>query len=118
MTPEEARGHYREFITSIGEQVLIRRYFGTGSTRPKYEAQAWAKVAGYDPQVLAGQMQQGDRHLIVLAEDLEDAQFSLPITSNDRVEIGGKELAISVPDDFTRRIAGTVVAYDLIARGA
>lgn len=116
MTPEAAIGMYRRLIAS-GEDVLLRRYTGTGATRAKFEVRVRAKVAGYEPQDLVGSVQQGDRKVIVLAEDVDAAQFPVPITNSDKIVVRGKELTIQSVDDSTRRIAGVLVAYELPVRG-
>lgn len=116
MTPELARAMYRRLIVS-GEEIKLRRYTGTGTSRPFADYLLRAKVAGYTPQELVGNIQQGDRNIIALAEDVFAAQFPVPITPNDKVIVRGKELAILSVDDSTRRIGGELIAYQIQARG-
>lgn len=117
MTPEQCRNTYRRMLYQSGEPVTIRRYTGTGSSRPKFEAQVQARVTEYAPNELVGLVQQGDRKLIILADDLVSAQFSLPLRKGDKAVVRGKELNIESPDDNTRRIGGVLIAYDLRVRG-
>jgi hypothetical protein len=77
MTPAEVKDAYRRALGEF-EPILIRRYAGAGASRPHFDAQAQARVMGYEPHELVGTIEQGDRRLIVLAEDLIDAQFALP----------------------------------------
>jgi hypothetical protein len=114
MTPESATASYRR---ALGETVQIRRYTGTGSNRPRFDVSVRARVAGYEPQQLVGSIQQGDRKVIVLAEDLINSGFALPVTTNDKVVARGKELAILGVDDNTRRVDGVLIAIDLQVRG-
>lgn len=118
MTPETAKGMYRRRIGK-GETVFIRRYTGVGPNRPRYDVPVRARVVGYDPTFLGvGFVEQGDRHIIFLAEDLLAGGFVLPVTTNDKAVVKGRELAIIAPDDATRRAdGGVLVAFDLQVRG-
>jgi hypothetical protein len=118
MTPEHVKETYRRMIDEIGEPIVIRRYTGAGVNRPHFDVEVRARVAGYQPEELVGGIVQGDRRIIVLVEDLIDAQFALPIVASDKVLVrGGPELAITKPDDSTRRIHGVLIAYELTAKG-
>jgi hypothetical protein len=117
MTPEQVKSTYRRMIDSVGATVMIRRYTGSGTARPCFEVEVKARVTGYDANELIGNIQQGDRKAIMLAQDLIDAQFALPVRSSDKLVVRGKELAIIDPDDSTRRIQGVLVAYELQVRG-
>jgi hypothetical protein len=56
--------------------------------------------------------------VILLAEDLTAAGFSLPLLATDRIVIQGKEFTPTAPpDDSTRRIGDTLIAYELALRG-
>lgn len=100
-----------------GETVVHRRYTGAGPNRPKFDVEVMAVVVGYDEKEFVGSIQQGDRKIILLAEDLIEAQIALPITSSDRIVVRGKELTIIAPDDSTRRVQGVLIAYELQVRG-
>lgn len=100
-----------------GETIQIRRYTGTGTNRPHFDVDVIARVIGYAEKDLVGSIQQGDRKVIALAEDLLEAGISLPITSGDKVVVRGRELAIIAPDESTRRVAGVLIAYELQCRG-
>lgn len=117
MTPEEIKATYRRDMDAVGETVLIRRYTGTGSARPRFDAAVKARVVDYEPKDLVGLIQQGDRKLIVLAEDLIAAQIPLDLRKGDKSVVRGKELNIEAADDSTRRVAGVLIAYELQVRG-
>lgn len=117
MTPDECKELYRRDMEEIGEKVIIRRYFGTGTNRNKFEVEILARVIGYGPQELVGTIQQGDQKLIILVKDLETFQFPLPLIKNDKVIVRGKELNIEAADGNTRRINGKLIAYELQVRG-
>lgn len=110
------RGSYERQIAK-GTTVVLRRV--TGATLATVaEVSARARVTDYDPQEIVGDVQQGDRRVIMLASDV--AAFPLPIQANgsDRIVIGGKVATIRTVDDQTRRVAGDLVAYELRVRGA
>lgn len=117
MTPEQCRATYRRMLDLVGEDVIIRRYTGSGASRPKFDATVRARVTEYEPRELVGLLQQGDRRLIVMADDLVAAQFSLPLHKGDKAVVRGKELNIETPDDNTRRVDGELIAYELQVRG-
>jgi hypothetical protein len=117
MTPDSVKASYRSMLDEVGESVLIRRYTGTGANRPKFDAEVRARVMEFKPAELVGTIQQGDRKLIVLADDLATAQMPLPLRKGDKAVVSGKELNIEGVDDNTRRIAGVLVAIELQVRG-
>lgn len=117
MSPDAVRHAYKRALDLVGEAVIVRRYTGTGQNRPKFDAAVMARVVDYEARELIGGIQQGDRKVILLAEDLARAQFDLPLVKGDKVVVRGKELNIEAPDDSTRRVAGVVVAYELQVRG-
>lgn len=116
MTPDEARDSYRRAMDVAGETILIRRYTGAGTNRPRFDATVRARVVDYVPHELIGTVVQGDRKLIVLVEDMVAAQIPLDLRAGDKVVVRGKELNIQAADDNTRRIAGELIAYELQVR--
>lgn len=114
MTPDQAIASYRR---SLKDVVTIRRYTGSGQNRPYFEAQALARVTGFEPDELVGAIVQGDRKLIVLADDLVKAQFPLDLRNGDKAIVRGKELNIEGVDDNTRRVAGVLIAFELHVKG-
>ena len=106
---------YRTKINQIGEDVVFRRFTGSGTPRPKTDVTAKARVMGYKTgDNLLGPIVQGDRKVIAMAEDLSSL---LPITTNDKLVVRGKELAIKSVDDSTRRIGTTLIALTLQVGG-
>jgi hypothetical protein len=108
---------YRRDLTRYGSVVKIRRYNGTGPGRTYVDTPVNARVLGYEPAELVNTIQQGDRHLIVLAEDLILGGFAMPVTPSDKAIVRGKELAIVGVDDSTRRVGDVLIALDLQCRG-
>lgn len=115
MTPEAVRASYRRAIT---DTVTLRKYTGSNTSRTKVDTVAHARVTGYTPQELiaGGTVQQGDRKVVMLAEDLENAGVSAP-ANGDKLVVRGRELNIQAVDDNTRRIGSTLIAYVIQARG-
>ena len=124
MTPAAALDMHRRFLLKVGEDIVIRRYTGTGTPRPKVEATIRARVMGYEPKELVGSIVQGDRKIIALVDPsaavpagMVALSALLPLTTNDKAVVRGKELAIKAVDDNTRRIAGTLIALEIQAAG-
>lgn len=117
MTPADALAMYRRQLEQNGEAVTIRRYTGTGETRPFDDVPVTARVKGYQPQELLAGIDQGDVNVIVLADDLDGSTITAPLVKGDSVIIRGRERAIMAVDDNTRRIGATLIAYDLQCRG-
>ncbi|EHK56905.1 hypothetical protein [Allomesorhizobium alhagi] len=116
MTPDSIKASYRRALGAF-EEIVIRRYTGAGANRPYFDAPVLARVTGYEPKELVGTIQQGDRKLIVLADDLIAAQVPLDLKKGDKAVVRGKELNIEAADDSTRRVAGVLIAYELQVRG-
>jgi hypothetical protein len=111
------KARYRRAIRQHGEPVLFRRYTGSGANRPMFNAELHAVVTGYQPQELIGGLVQGDRKVILLAEDVNKAQIGLPITTGDKLVVRGRELAIGMVDDSTHRDGTELVAFELKVTG-
>jgi hypothetical protein len=104
-------------LIGVGEPIVIKRYTGTGTNRPSTSVTVRGRVLNYQADELTGTIQQGDRHVIILADDLEAGGFPIPIVPGDKCIIRGKECQIMAPDDNTRRYGGELVGYDLQVRG-
>jgi hypothetical protein len=128
MTPDEIKTAYRLNMDVVGEPIILRRYTSTGLNRTKIDLEIMARVTGYNPNELVGGIQQGDRRIIVLADDLELAvpnsppdspplSIFFPIVPSDKVVVRGKEMAIISSDDSTRRVLGVLIAVEIQARG-
>jgi hypothetical protein len=117
MTPEETRQGYRDALDVAGEVITVRRYTGTGVTRVPVDTDVRARVTGFQERELVGTVQQGDRRIIMLLEDLIAAGFAVPVTANDKIVLRGTMIAIVSVDDSTRRVMGELIAYEILARG-
>lgn len=109
--------NYQRSLARVGETIYVRRFSGSGPSRTHADTAATARVTGYDPHELIGSIVQGDRKVIMLAKDLTDAGFSLPVVKSDQLIVRGKPLAIQAVDDSTRRVAGTLIAIEIQVRG-
>jgi len=117
MTSDQVKASYRRLMNAVGETIAIRRYTGAGHDRPRFDANVMARVVDYEPHELAGSITQGDRKLIVLAEDLIEAQVPLDLRKGDKAVVRGRELNVEAADDNTRRVQGVLIAYELQVRG-
>jgi hypothetical protein len=71
---------------------------------------------GYQPDQLVGAIQQGDRRVIFLAEDI--GSFPVPIREKfDKIIVRGAETTVQVVDDSTRRVGAVLIGYELRVRG-
>ncbi|MEY9436564.1 hypothetical protein [Bradyrhizobium elkanii] len=125
MTPDESIDQHIRALEENGETVLVRRYAGVGPARAVVkEAAVLAKVKGYQPQDIVGEIQQGDRHVILLNEPAAAVPTGkvalstmLPLSKRDFLVIAGAEVSIEAVDDATRRIQGQVIAFEIQVRG-
>lgn len=114
---------YRRMVAEAGEPVWLRRYSGTGASRTGYDyGPVMARVTGYMPHELVGNVKQGDRKVVMMADEVEPAGFPLPFQPADKLvlrlgALDEKELNIEFADDSTRRVGGVLVAYELRAAG-
>lgn len=118
MTPDEAKASHRRMMRVAGETITIRRYTApSGTPRPSVTQDVTARVTGYAPNELVGGIAQGDRRLVVLADDLATGAVTLPLKKGDKAVVRGKELNIEAVDDSTRRVSGVLIALELQVRG-
>lgn len=115
MTPSEIKADYRRLLSEVGESVSFRHYSGAGTSRTYSDTTVLARVMGYEPDELIGSMQQGDRRLIVLADDLTGITIGNGMT--DKFVVRGRECSVEAVDDNTRRVQGILIAYEIRVRG-
>lgn len=113
MTADELRAHY---AAELKEPVIVRRFWGAGSNRPKFDVEVRGKAWGYSATELVGSIQQGDQRVLLLAEDLIAKGFALPLTSADKLVVKGREIAV-VSAGSRKAPDGSLVVYDVQARG-
>lgn len=116
MTPAAARAMYRRQIDRHGEPVLIRRILPAPAAA--IEAQTRCRVLLSTPEEMVAGITSGDRRLIILAEDMEAAGWPSPVAKNDKIVLRGRTLNVQSVDDDKRRVAGVLIAYEIVARGA
>lgn len=114
MTADEVLASHRAMLAEIGEDIIIRRYYGpAGPNRPKYEAKVRARVTGLGNPELIGAVAQGRYKVIGVIDP--DAPVPtgkvalaslLPLELTDKMVIRGKEMDIEALDQFTRLGAG------------
>ena len=105
----------RAYARELKETIGVRRYTGTGATRPRYDIFIRGKATPYGATELIGTITQGDQKVFLLAEDIIAGLMTLPITTNDKVVVKGKELSIVNPAE-RKAPDGTLVAYEIQAR--
>jgi len=117
MNVDEIKSSYRRMMDEVGEEVVMRRYTGSGANRPYFDAPVMARVVDFKPADFVGDILMGDRSLIVIAQDLIDAQVPMGVRKGDKCVVRGKELNIEAVDDNTRRVQGELIAYEIRVRG-
>jgi hypothetical protein len=128
----ELLAQYQTKIAKDGQWIAIRRYTGTGPTRPWTDTLARAYVRYYSSKELIGTIVQGDVSAVALVDTLGGI---LPVTTNDKLVLGfdgfdvsgttptlvgghvvnGKETAIKNP--MKRTPGGTLIAIEIHAAG-
>jgi hypothetical protein len=113
MSTEREKSLYRR---TLRQTIFIRRFTGSGANRLFFDYKCRGDVRGYEARELVGSIQQGDRRVLALAEDLLAQDFMPPVTASDAVIMEGKQIAIIAPG--ARRAAdGEILAWDLQTRG-
>jgi len=115
MTPAEIKAEYLDAISTVGEDVVIRTYMGTSETYDDKTVRA--RVVEFNPDQLVGAIVQGDRKLIMLAEDVESTGVTLAATQNCKILVRGRELQVKAVDDSSRRVQGVLMAYEITVGG-
>lgn len=107
------RKMWRDLIAEYGQTITLRR------VSPLFSASVRARVTGFSPEELVGGVNQGQRKVIILAEDVESSGFPVPIKagSSDRVIINGKMMMIDAVDEHTARLGDVQMAYLITATG-
>lgn len=113
MTPAAARAMYRRLMQP-GDRVSLIRGFGTAGAQRVDDLPARLLKAS---ELLVAGLMQGERVLLLLAEDVAASELGAPAV-NDRVMLNGKPLAVRFVDDGTRRVGGELIAYELTLAGA
>jgi hypothetical protein len=108
---DRAKAATRRALTLAGETVTLRTFSGGTATNTTGIA---VRILDYTPQeLMTGKgLVQGDQKLIVMAEDVAVAP-----KKNDMAIFRGVATTIQAVDNNTRRIAGTLIAYEIQVRG-
>ncbi len=119
---------YRRALAIRGEQVTVTRNIGYAPAVTSVTATVQAIVMNYTPDTIAaertgvgssepGGITQGDRMIILMAVDLQLANYPLPMTKDDQITLTastGDTLNVTKVDMSKRAFAG---AIELLAGG-
>lgn len=127
MSDTGAVAGYRRAIARAGITVTFQRWAGAAPNRQLVSsATVTAVVRDYQPDTTAeartglaaskqGAITEGDRFIIVLADDLAAQRYPLPVLKNDRIQlpspasgIEGDYLNVTEVDPFKRAMAGAI----------
>jgi hypothetical protein len=125
MTPAQALDQYRNMLAELGEDIEIRRYAGTGNARAVAQrAVVRGRPIGMGSKELVGETVQNTGKVMLINDPAAavapgNVALSglLPLTNSDKLFFHNREVAIMDVDDNTRRIAGVLIAIDVIVRG-
>ncbi|ODM77792.1 hypothetical protein [Bradyrhizobium elkanii] len=124
MTPDESLEQHRRALQEHGQSIIVRRWSGPANARVPTEAVALGRPFGLKAEQLVGGIKAGDIKVILLndpaavvPEGKVPLSALLPLTSTDKLVLDGREISVKFPDDMTRRIAGVVIALEIIAGG-
>lgn len=110
----DAVAAYRTALARNGCDVVIKRLRGFApNVTVVAEAAVRACVQGFSPapgESYSGQgaIPEGTRRVIVLAPDLAEKDFPLPLIDGDKLVLGAQELDIGDIDAETRHVAGAI----------
>jgi hypothetical protein len=111
---------HRRAVVRTGERVTIQRISGTAPRTVSFSAEVMANVQAYAPDstevsqtgyaaTQPGAITQSDRKVIVIAQDLLDQRFPLPIRKNDKIILAdGAKCNVNGVDAHKRSIAGAI----------
>lgn len=106
-----------QYKKELRETVSIRRMANYGDSPAYADYSARARVTRHAPQELVGAIQQFEVLAIVYADDLTDGGLTLPITNRDKLVVGSRVHGIVSADDNTRKVEGTLIAFEIRASG-
>lgn len=117
MTPAQARSATDRALANHS-RLIIRHYTLEGiQSRPFVEGEVRGRIRKYEPQEIVGEVQQGDLKAVISATDYEGHGFPGLLRKGDRIIRGREEWQVMAADPETRRLGGTIVAYELRLRG-
>jgi hypothetical protein len=115
MDAEEIKAMYRSFCL---QPITVRRYSGTGAGRtPEDFTPIMGNARLYSGKELVDGVAQGDQQIILIADDLVAVGLTMPLRASDKILPGGRELTIVGMPGERNALDGSLVAYDLQARG-
>ena len=125
MSPQEVLNQYRLALADSGETIAVRWYCGTGAARAvQQEAIVLGRVIGLGAEDIVGDVKITDRKVILLNDP--DASIPagkvslselLPLRSTDTLAFRNRAAAIMHADDDMRRVAGVLIALNIVIRG-
>lgn len=116
MTPAIAKAMYAR--QNVNASTITLRRIHLSPTVPTDVTGVLAHVSGYGPEELVGGIQQGDRKVILPAENIGAFPVPFQTGGTDKIVLNdGRVLNIQIVDDRTARIADELIAYKITARG-
>tara|TARA_R110002074_G_scaffold21173_5_gene66095 strand:+ start:13276 stop:13671 length:396 start_codon:yes stop_codon:yes gene_type:complete len=131
MTPDQALSIYRRMMAMRGQDALLRRYVMVADVETAVDCAVRIVDGAVDGDPLVGPTQQNEARIILLAEDVARATiidpdalpdavpvaWPAPPKRNDKIVVDGKERNVELVDQNRRRLAGVLIAYELLVKG-
>ncbi|MBN9065173.1 MAG: hypothetical protein J0H60_01500 [Rhizobiales bacterium] len=115
MTPATAQAMYRRQFDAHGRRITIERRVVNAD--PISIPNVRVRIRGLTPEEVAGGIDVNQRKAIVLAEDVPDT-FA-PLKKGDYLVVDGiKMMVVDRPDDQTRCVGETLIAYECTLSGS
>jgi hypothetical protein len=115
MTPEGALSSYRRFLTD--RFTVIRKVQGS-TVDAVNVTNVQGRVMKYTKPRAENDNTQGWQEAVVLAQDLIDKGFPVPMKTGDLILVQGRTLKVDGVDQNTRKVGQTLIAYQCICRGS
>lgn len=110
MTPSDVA----RLVQTYGETVTLRR----GDPPGNVDVAVKARVTGFEPSELVGDIMQGDRRVVISHAEIAAAAWPGPVDvpkKGDRMIVGGKTFTLVAVD--TRKIGDDIAGHWLAIRG-
>lgn len=106
---------YRQALVRTGQAVTFQRVTGQAPSAVTSNYNVTAIFRAYQPTTAIGgavvrsaEITEGLREFIVLADDLTNVGFPLPLLKNDKIIVGSEKFNITEVDAGTRIAAGAI----------
>lgn len=112
--PVSAEFVAKQYARALTDKISIS---GVRSGETITASDVRARISAYSGSPVAGVVLQGDQRAILLKSDLDDQGFPAPV-KGDTLTVCDRQSTVWSVDQNTRKIGETIIAYELVVRGA